>query len=106
MSITGTEWRAPDLDCATLRLTEDRRDPDGTVTGHFEVQPVRVTLGTLASALFDVPSDYTEKSLSQMHDAIVNHFGNPSRPMIESVRKRLEQEDAAYLANHRAAGVK
>jgi hypothetical protein len=100
-----TEWRALELDCVTIQLTEERRDGSGNLTGHFEVKPVRIAVGPPAATLFDVPSDSVEKSPSQMHDAIVGQF-ELATPMLESIRKRLAREDAAYFANHQAAGVK
>lgn len=99
------EWRAPDLDCVVVKVSENRLDQSGNTTGQFEIDPVKIVLGNPDPASFEVPSDYSEKSPSQMRNAVVNAFGNPTKPMRENMRKRLEQEDAAYSANHRAAGV-
>ena len=40
-----TTWKAPDLDCKVVKMTEDRRDQNGTITGHFELQALQITLG-------------------------------------------------------------
>jgi hypothetical protein len=98
------DWRAPDLDCVVLKLSEDRQDSAGTVTGHFEIEPVKVTAGTPAPGLFEIPADYVEKSPSEMRNAIVQKFGDAGLPTHDKIQQRLEREDSAYFANHRAFG--
>jgi len=97
------EWRAPDLDCTVVRLIEDRRDNSGAVTGHFELQPVKVTPGPPDPRLFQIPQDYSEKSPSQMWDAFEATPGS-HRPAPTKMRERLERENQRYYANHRAMG--
>lgn len=101
-SVLNTVWRAPDLDCAVLKMTEDRRDETG-ITGHFEMQVVKVLVGTPEPRLFEVPLDYTEVSPSQMANARIASAG---RPMPPGMRQRLEQQDQQYLANHQSAGIR
>jgi hypothetical protein len=99
-SFLTKEWRAPDLDCAVLRMTEVRRDAFGAVTGEYRYEAEKVTVGPPAPELFKIPPDYTEKSPSQMESAILQQVGDPDRPVPERVRKRLEREDQRYFENH------
>lgn len=104
-SFLRTEWTAPDLDCAILKAVEDRRDNTGNITGHFEIQAVKVTVGTPNPKLFEVPQDYAEKSPSQMYEALIAKFDNHGRPVSENMRRTLERKDQEYYANHQAAGL-
>lgn len=105
-SYLHTDWKAPELDCAVLKVVEDRRDDAGKVTGHFEMQAIEVAVGTPAANLFDVPGDYTEMPPSQMHAAQLEKSGGLASRMPVNVKKRLEREDQKYFDNHRAAGIK
>jgi hypothetical protein len=102
-SFLRTQWQAPDLDCAVLRVSEDRRDNIGHITGHFEIQALKVVVGTPDPKLFEVPPDYAEMSPSQMHEALTRQSVDPGRPLPESMRRRLEREDQRYFENHQAA---
>ncbi len=105
-SFLRTQWQAPDLDCAVLLVSEDRRDNSADVTGHFEIRAQKVTLGTPDPKLFEVPHDYIEMSPSQMHEALTKQRFDPGRPVPESMRRRLEREDQRYFENHQAATAK
>jgi len=95
-------WKAPELDCATLKMTESRRDTTGTIDGKYELQGVSLTAGPPAPRLFDLPADYAEMSPSQMYVAIAQKSG---RPASDSELKRLrDTEDRRYSENHLASG--
>jgi hypothetical protein len=104
-SFLRTEWRALDLDCAVLKLVEERRDDSGHTTGHFEIQAVKITVGTPDPKLFQVPEDYSEKSPSEMYKALIAKFAKPGRPILDSMRRTLERDDQQYSANRQAAGI-
>ncbi|MGO9211463.1 MAG: hypothetical protein ACLP2H_15210 [Terriglobales bacterium] len=93
------EWRAPDLDCAVLRMSEIRRNPAGETIGKFRYEALKVTLGPPASELFAIPADYAEKSPSQMYQAYLDTVGDAQRPIPEGFRKTLEREDQRYFAS-------
>lgn len=93
------EWRAPDLDCAVLRMNEIRRNSAGETIGEFRYEAVKITVGPPAPELFAVPQDYAEKSPSQMHQAYLQQIGDPGRQMPERMRRRLELEDQRYFAS-------
>ncbi|HYM13825.1 MAG TPA: hypothetical protein VEU62_24005 [Bryobacterales bacterium] len=98
-----TDWKAPDLGCATLRMTEERRDgPRGDATARFELSAVSVTVGSPDPALFEVPASYTEGSPSQLANASAARMG---RAVPERALKRLAERDQRYFENHRQAGV-
>lgn len=103
-SFLHTDWRAPDLDCTVLRTTEDRRDKTGNITGHFEMQTMKVAMGPPAPKLFQVPQDYVENSPSQMYDALIAKFGNAGS-VCQNMRRTMERSDEQYFANHKAAGI-
>jgi hypothetical protein len=94
-------WRAPDLDCAVLRMNEIRRNPAGETMGEFRSEAVKITVGPPAPELFAIPTDYAEKSPSQMHQAYLQQVRDPGRQIPESMRKGLELEDQRYFASHK-----
>lgn len=98
------DWKAPNLDCAVLKVIEYRRDNTGNVTGHFEIQAVKIKAGTPDPKLFEIPIEYAEKSPSLLYEAYIGNSGIPDRPMSPSMRRRLEREDQKYFENHRAEG--
>src|SRR5689334_24128912 len=95
-----TVWKAPDLDCATLKMTEDKKEPDGTPTGRFELEGISVALGPPPGALFDVPANYTEMSPMQMDTARAAKSGST---IPEKALKSLQQHESEYIDNHRRA---
>lgn len=102
----NTVWKAPELDCATLRMSEDRIDrTTGKVTGHFEMKVRSITNGPPDERLFTIPADYVEKSPSQMQLAQLARMEDTAPSTPESMRRRLDREDQQYFENHRAAGV-
>ena len=100
-----TDWRAPDLDCVVLRSVEDRRESNGKITGHFEIQATKVTLGTPDPRLFELPDDYLERSPSQMHAELTqNRDMDPVAAYPVGTNERLAREDQRYFANHQSVG--
>jgi hypothetical protein len=89
-----SSWKAPDLDCIELKVSEDRLDEHGLPDGHFSADVVDVLVGPPAASLFDIPSDYLEVSPSQ-HEKL----RNPSFVKGEDA----ERTDDIYFRNHRVA---
>jgi hypothetical protein len=98
-----TTWKAPDLDCAVIKMTEDRRDEQGTVTGHFELQALQIKLGPPDPKFFDIPREYVEMSPSQQAIARRNATG-ATGPILPPANEALQQRDARYFQNHQQAG--
>ena len=74
----NTIWRAPELGCAALKVSEDRRDEHGAVIGHFEMQALSIKEGAPDRALFTIPTSYTERSPREMHRAYTAKKGGPT----------------------------
>jgi hypothetical protein len=100
----STVWKAPDLDCATLKITEDRRDENGVVVGRFETQTLSIKMGTPDPALFDIPTSYSEQSPLEMHKAWAVKKGLSGVPP-QCARKSLQQSEQRYRENHEGSGV-
>jgi len=99
------DWLAPDLDCAVLKTTSDRRDQDGNILSHFERRATRISQGPPEAIWFAIPDDYLERSPSQLHAGIVKgRDSGLSEAARERTKQRLAREDERYYANHRAAG--
>lgn len=96
----NTVWKAPDLDCATLKMTEDRKGPNGSPDARFDLAAVSVILGTPAPALFEIPATYTEMSPKQQESAQAARLG---RTLPESSLAFLERRESQYAENHRLA---
>lgn len=92
-----TEWRAPDLDCAVIKVSENRVSEDGKVSGHFDMMTFEITMGPPDPKLFNIPDDYGEVSPSAMQEARRKALGLPPVPprVLESLRKR----DSLYFQN-------
>ncbi|MCW5979981.1 MAG: hypothetical protein KIT09_18005 [Bryobacteraceae bacterium] len=92
-------WQAPDLRCATLKMTEERRDADtGQITGRFELYAVSVRIGAPDPKLFEIPDSYVEKSPSEMNRANAAKLG---RTLTAKRLEALGREDRRYFDNHR-----
>jgi len=94
----NTVWRAPDLDCVTLKVTEDFLE-DGKVTGHFEKETISVKAGAPDPALFNVPASYVERSPVEIHRMLGDVY---AKPLPEKYRKRLLIREQRYAASHAA----
>jgi hypothetical protein len=92
-----SEWRAPDLDCAVLKISEDRMGEAGEVSGHFDMITSEITQAPPDPKLFNIPDDYAEVPPSAMHEARGKALALPPAPsrVLESLRKR----DSLYLQN-------
>ena len=94
-----TAWRAPDLDCATIKLTEDRKDDGGQVTGHFELLASQIIVGPPDARLFNVPAEYKEVPPSAMDAA-----ARKGSPVSANMAQLLHERDLKYYENHQNRG--
>ena len=65
-SIMVEEWLAPGLDCLPLRVSATLQDSNGSVIGRDVEDVSSVRLGEPDGSLFEVPSQLTERSPSQV----------------------------------------
>jgi hypothetical protein len=101
-TLLNWDWKAPDLDCIDLRLSADFLDSNRTVTSHFELRVVKIILGQPDPALFPMPQGYTEKSPSEMDDAVTPATAKYRQSKQRA--ERLKRQDEKYFANHQAFG--
>ncbi len=94
-----TVWRAPDLDCTVVKMTEVRRNERGDVTGRFELEPTLITVGPPDAKQFDVPPDYVEKS--PVETELARRAGDPRSPRGDNLPASLQQLESRYQENHR-----
>ena len=60
-----TQWRAPDLQCETLRSQSEDQQPDGSFKLVAEVKPISLVIGEPNPHLFEVPANYTSVTPSE-----------------------------------------
>jgi len=96
-------WKVPDLDCSVLRMSEDRRDAEGKVNGHFESVAVSVTLGAPDPRLFTIPADYVELSPAQRDGASRQARGIVGGPP-DQASKSIQDNETRYHENHERFG--
>jgi hypothetical protein len=65
------EWRAPDLDCRTIRLEQQIISPTGEVIHVFDRQAISIDLTEPDPQLFDVPVGYREMPPSQANRELI-----------------------------------
>jgi hypothetical protein len=98
----NTVWKAPELDCATIKMTEERRNTDtGDIDGKFEIYATSIELGSPDRKLFEIPISYSEKAPSEMASANAARFKST---LSERKIKALQEEDKRYVAALSAAG--
>jgi hypothetical protein len=105
-TLVRTQWSAPDLNCAVVKVVEDRLDADGKAIGHFEILPEKITVGPPVAELFTVPPSYAEKLPSELYLAQLANRGADMTRAPQGLRDRLAKRDQQYLASRRAAGLK
>lgn len=98
----NTVWKAPALDCQTLKMVEDRLDAASQVIGHFELQASKITLGPPDPRLFTIPEEYPERTPMEIEIARRKTLGLPD--LTGHMLERLQQMDKEYWENHRATG--
>jgi uncharacterized protein involved in type VI secretion and phage assembly len=96
MTFIHKNWEVPSLDCAVVRVYEERRNAAGDLTGTFEVIPTAIQTGPPTDALFQIPSNYTEGPPSAMYSANAQSR-NTSMP--DELAASLKDRDQKYYAN-------
>lgn len=97
-----TVWKAPALDCNALKLTENRRNEGGEVTGQFTMQATDIKLGAPDPKYFTIPTDYKETSPSEMEASRRQRY-QLTTPK-ENVIQGLRESDKRYIENQRNHG--
>lgn len=93
--VTIEEWVAPALDCYPLRSVTSLRAKDGTPGPRNEHEVVVVIPGEPEASLFEVPSNYTERSPSQVMSEWARRRG------VQAVSPAASALDEAYYRRRR-----
>ena len=83
-----TDWRAPALDCTSLKAVLERTENQKTLV--FNNTVTSVTLGEPDPALFSIPSEYREVAPSEMDAEMTKGLGVTIRPNAAAELKRRD----------------
>lgn len=84
------EWRAPDLNCFSLRTTATKLSNSLSVEAKTTTETLFVIPGEPVAALFTPPVGYTERSPSSEADEYERRFGK--RPFSAKVQQRADEK--------------
>lgn len=93
--ITQKDWVAPDLGCIPLRTVATLNDPKAGVTLRNTKEATSIILGEPAENLFLIPTDYAERSPSQVMAAEAESMGRPCATCGSAIAKIADQRYAA-----------
>lgn len=98
VELVVAEWDAPALDCFPVRQIIDHHSPNASV--HIVREALYVSEGAPSEALFDIPTDYVERSPSQVTAERARLFPNePSSSALSSSTSVLDRVYQSYRKN-------
>ncbi|HEY6290188.1 MAG TPA: hypothetical protein VI455_01320 [Terriglobia bacterium] len=96
-TIERTEWRAPALDCFTLKEVSAFRQPDSRSTRTTR-EALLVAEGEPSASLFEIPVGYVERTPSELFAERARRF--PNEPA-DTPDKTTTMLDGVYQSYHK-----
>ena len=87
-----TQWKAPDLDCQTLRMRFEALQPDGSLKLKAEGRPAALAIGEPPATMFDSGKNYRELKPSEAQSEYLQRTGVPEDEETKSSVQPLDQK--------------